>query len=76
MCNQPFLAHTNVLFAECKILKLSEMSTLCVSVYLYKKRNKFKLIGTHDCLTRSGGNLRKTRERINISQQIISHICS
>ena len=48
VCNKPFSVHTNVLFNECKILKLSEINTFCVSVYMHKNINKSKLIGTHD----------------------------
>ena len=73
ICNKTFLAHTNFLFKECKILKLSEINTLCVSVYKHKNKNKFELIETHDYITRNRRNLRNTRERINISQQNISH---
>ena len=36
--------------------------------------NKFELIGTHDYRTRNRGNLGNTIDRINISQQNISHI--
>ena len=62
ICIKPFLVHKNVLFKECKILKLSEINTLCVSVYMHKNRNKFELIGTHDYQTRNRGNLRNTRD--------------
>ena len=64
VCNKPFSVHTNVLFNECKILKLSEINALCVSVYMYKNKNNFELIWTHDYSTRDRGNLRNTRERI------------
>ena len=40
---------------------------------MHEIRNIFDLIGTYDYLTRKR-SLRSTRERVNISQQIISNI--
>ena len=67
--NKPFLAHTNVLFKECKKLKLSEINTLCAWAYMHITRNILELIGTQDYLTRNRESLLNTRERINITQQ-------
>ena len=49
ICNKPFLAtQISFPFKECKILKFTNINILCVSVYMYKNRNKFGLIGTYD----------------------------
>ena len=42
--NLPYLAHTDPLFAECKILKLIDLHKFTIALYMFKHRDSF--VGT------------------------------
>ena len=74
ICNKPLLALTNILFKECKTLKLNETNIFCVLIYIHKKMNKVAVFESHSYLTRNKGKLRNKRASLSISQQNMSHI--
>ena len=47
LVNAPFLAHTDPLFFSCNILKLNDIFTYSLCIFMFKNLNLFQKISTH-----------------------------
>ena len=72
ICRAPFLAHTNDLFKDCKILKFADINKYCIAFYVFKNFNQFLTPDTHPHDTRNRHNLRVARHRLSLTQQNVS----
>ena len=71
---ESFLAHTNVLFHKCNILKLGDLSNMCMSIFVYKNFDLYVQNPTHSYAIRNIHNLRSVYCRLNLTQRSISYI--
>ena len=74
IANAPFLAHTNELFLNNSILKLDDVNKYCTCIFMFKNRNLFLPISSHNYNTRNRDNLRTQFQRTNVTQQNINFI--
>ena len=71
-----FLAHTNPLFVDCKILKIEELFTYLCGIQAYKLRISSSLAtSTHLHNTRGNNQALPRYRRLNSSQRSLSYIC-
>lgn len=68
---QPYLAHTNVLFFQNKILKLGDIYKFFIAVHFYKKKLYLNLSRNHQYPTRFRFMLLPTYSRLVVSSQSI-----
>ena len=69
-----YLAHTNPLFLEHKVLKLNDVTFYFTWVYMYKKSDRYDRVGNHSYNTRNAQNLRENYHRLNTSQRSLDRI--
>ena len=70
--NAPFLAHTDRLFQENKILKITDIYNLNIGLYMYDHRQTGLYVRTHTYNTRNRSDLIPNRPRLNITRNSIS----
>ena len=70
----PFLAHTNELFYNSKILKIQDIYYLNIGLYMYEHRNSGVYERSHSYSTRNRNNLIPNRARLTITENSISVI--
>ena len=67
-----YLAHTNILFYNNKILKFEDMFKFCLALYFYKNKTSFQnYLSSHNYFTRNRNNPVPPFERLNVSQQSV-----
>ena len=72
--NAPYLAHTNNLFFNNRILKLDDINKYCTGVYMFKNRHLFVTTNSiHNHNTRQRNNLRTPFQRTCVTQQSMTY---
>ena len=74
ICNEPFLAHTNPLFLNNKIIKIPEIIEYRLLIYVFKNINSFNLASTHSYETRRELDLRSTFHRTVMTQRSTNYV--
>ena len=72
--NQPYLAYTDPLFAELKILKLIDLHKFKIAFFMFKHRDCFVGIDANPQLTRNSSALIPISQRLSVSQGSLSYI--
>ena len=73
ICKAPYLAHTDPLFYELKLLKLCDIHKYQVLVYVFKNSNLFSS-STHNYSTRNFSNLRSQFRRTVLTSRSLSYL--
>ena len=68
----PFLAHTDNLFFNSKILKINDIYNLNLGLYMYQHRDSGLYDRTHTYATRNRANLVPVRARLRITENSVS----
>ena len=74
VCDAPYLAHSNPLFASTKILKLSDMYKFEVANYIFNIKSDPNLNRSHNYETRNRNLLLPTFQRLSLTQHSIYFI--
>ena len=69
-----FLAHTNELFYNSRILKIQDIYKLNIALYMFEHRNSGLYERTHSYGTRNRNNLIPNRARLTITENSMSNI--
>ena len=74
LTNSDFLAHTNPLFHQTKILKIKDIHRylLCIYMYSLKQGNDGMFDSVHEYHTRQGGDAQITYQRLTLTQHSLS----
>ena len=72
--NEPPLTHTNPLFANNHMLKLFDVHTYCVSLYVYNNLANYENFSTHGYNIRTNSHIRSVACRTVLSQRRLSYI--
>ena len=70
----PFLAHTNELFHESKILKIFDIYKLNIGMYMFEDQNRGQYVRNHPYSTRNRSHLLPNRANLTICQNSIAVI--
>ena len=68
-----YYAHTNPLFHKNSILKLGDLYTYNLAIFMYKNRHLLDLGSTHDHMTRNRNALNPPWQRLTSTQQAIPY---
>ena len=69
-----YLAHTNPLFIQTKILKLSDVSLYCINLHVFKNIDDYNSQSDHGYNTRGVSNLRSEFRRLTSTQRSLGFI--